>query len=160
MAAVVDRLLAQLSGQPAEPRNRWSPTRNGGRDRASVPAAASTVVGSARDEQAIAAGPGAMVAFWARVCLALVLGVVMTQWPYAHECGVALLGYGGAVATVILAGSWVALASWRRRNASAHVLALLLTFWGIVLAAEQLLPRIGYAAEPAAWQCDGRGLFD
>jgi hypothetical protein len=160
MAAVVDRLLAQLSGQPAEPRNRWSPTRNGSRHKAGAPAAAATVVGSARDEQAIGGGPTAVAAFWARVSLALLLGAFMTQWPYAHECGVALLGYGGAVTTVILAGSWVALASWRRRNACAHVLALLLTFWGIVLAAEQLLPRIGYAAERAAWQCDGRGLFD
>jgi hypothetical protein len=119
------------------------------------------VVGSARDEHALeAVGPAAAAGFWARVALAVLLGVCITQWPYAHECGLALLGYSGAVGTVILAGSWVGLVSWRRRNPYAHVLALVLAFWGIVLAAEQLLPRIGYAAEPAAWQCEGRGFFD
>jgi hypothetical protein len=26
-------------------------------------------------------------------------------------------------------------------------------FWGVVLAAEQVLPRVGYAAESQAWTC-------
>ncbi|MGH7628872.1 MAG: hypothetical protein ACREOF_05705 [Gemmatimonadales bacterium] len=154
MSEVVDRLLAQLSGAPSGPRNRWAPTRNGRGARA-----ASTVVGSARDERALDdASPRELIGFWARVTLALLLGALMTQWPYSHDCGVALLGYTGAVVTVIVAGSWIAFASWRRRNAYAHVLALILAFWGVVLAAEQLLPRIGYAAEPATWQCDGEGF--
>ena len=160
MAAVVDRLLAQLSGEPSGPRNRWAPTRNGRRSKGSTPAATAAMVGTAREEAVEIGGAAVIAAFWSRVALALLLGVFMTQWPYSHECGLALLGYSGAVATVILAGSWVGLVSWRRRNPYAHVLALVLTFWGIVLAAEQLLPRIGYAAEPAAWQCDGRGVLD
>jgi hypothetical protein len=155
MGEVVDRLLAQLSGAPAGPRNRWAPTRNGRGAHA-----ASVVVGSARDDGAGHASTSReLIGLWARLSLALVLGVLMTQWPYAHECGVALLGYTAAVLTVIVAGSWIAFASWRRRNGYAHVLALLLAFWGVVLAAEQVLPRIGYAAEPAVWQCDGAGLF-
>ncbi len=149
MADVVDRLLAQLSGAPSGPRNRWSPTRNGHGSRAA------TVVGSARDDSAAHGSPvPEAIGFWARVALAVLLGALMTQWPYPHDCGVALLGYGGAVLTVIVAGSWIGFASWRRRNAYAHVLALLLAFWGVVLAAEQLLPRIGYAAEQAAWRCE------
>jgi hypothetical protein len=160
MAAVVDRLLAQLSGVPSGPRNRWAPTRTGHRTKPERPPSGSAVVGAARDAPTSDAGPAALAGFWGRVALALTLGVFMTQWPYAHDCGVALVGYSGAVATVILAGSWVGLASWRRRNAYAHVLALVLTFWGIVLAAEQLLPRIGYAAEPAAWQCNGGAWLD
>jgi hypothetical protein len=35
----------------------------------------------------------------------------------------------------------------------AHILALVILFWGIVLAAEQVLARIGYAAERASWRC-------
>jgi len=152
MAEVVDRLLAQLSGAPSGPRNRWSPTRNGRGAQA-----ASTVVGSARDD----GDPPLrdLIGLWARVTLALLLGALMTQWPYSHQCGLPLLGYTGAVATVILAASWTGFASWRRRNGYAHVLSLMLAFWGVVLAAEQVLPRIGYAAEQATWQCDSGGLF-
>jgi hypothetical protein len=39
------------------------------------------------------------------------------------------------------------------RGGAPHVLSLILVFWGIVLAAEQVLPRIGYAAERATWRC-------
>jgi hypothetical protein len=31
--------------------------------------------------------------------------------------------------------------------------SLILGFWGVVLAAEQVLPRIGYAEEEATWMC-------
>lgn len=77
----------------------------------------------------------------------------MTQWPYAHECGAGLLGYLGAVATVLLTGAWLAWSTWRFRNGLTHILAFILIFWGIVLVAEQVLPRIGYAAERASWGC-------
>ncbi|MGH7517254.1 MAG: hypothetical protein ACREOC_07270 [Gemmatimonadales bacterium] len=152
MADVVDRLLAQLSGAPSGPRNRWSPTRNGRGAQA-----ASTVVGSAREDRDSPLRD--LIGLWGRVTLALLLGALMTQWPYSHQCGLPLLGYTGAVATVILAASWTGFASWRRRNGYAHVLSLMLAFWGVVLAAEQVLPRIGYAAEQATWQCEGGGLF-
>ena len=155
MADVVDRLLAQLSGAPSGARNRWAPMRNGRGAHA-----AAVVVGSARDGSPDNHHtPRELIGLWGRVTLALLLGVLMTQWPYPHDCGVRLLGYAGAVATVVLAGSWIGFVSWRRRNGYAHVLALILVFWGVVLAAEELLPRIGYAAEPAVWQCDGGGFF-
>jgi hypothetical protein len=54
---------------------------------------------------------------------------------------------------VMVTGAWVAVASWRLRSEVAHILALLIVLWGIVLAAEQVLPRIGYAAERASWHC-------
>jgi hypothetical protein len=157
MARVVDRLLAQLAGTPTGPRNRWAPTRNGHATRG--PAVA-VVVGSARHEQdGRSSSSRELIGLWTRVLLALALGGLMTQWPYSHDCGVRLFGYVGAVASVVVAGSWIAFVSWRRRNGYAHVLALILVFWGMVLAAEQLLPRIGYAAETAVWQCDGKGLL-
>jgi hypothetical protein len=82
-----------------------------------------------------------------------VLGGMMTQWPYPHGCGLPLAEYLGAVAMVLVAGAWIAVASWRLRNPPSHILALLLLLWGIALAAGQVLPRIGYAAERWTWQC-------
>jgi len=35
----------------------------------------------------------------------------------------------------------------------AHVVSLGLIVWGLVLAAQQVLPRIGYAAASASWRC-------
>jgi hypothetical protein len=78
---------------------------------------------------------------------------MMTQWPYSQTCGWPLAGYFGAVVTVILAGAWVGFASWKLRTGLVHILSLILIFWGIVLAAEQVLPRIGYAADRASWAC-------
>jgi heme A synthase len=85
--------------------------------------------------------------------LGAALGGVMTQWPYPQSCGWPLVGYLGAVGTVILSGAWIAFASWKLRSGLVHILSLILIFWGIVLAAEQLLPRIGYAADRASWAC-------
>jgi hypothetical protein len=53
---------------------------------------------------------------------------------------------------VLLTGAWIAFASWKLRSGFVHILSLIL-IWGIVLAAEQLLPRIGYAADRASWAC-------
>jgi hypothetical protein len=77
----------------------------------------------------------------------------MTQWPYRHACGWPLAGYLGAVLSVMFTGAWIGLVAWRQRNGGAHLIGLILFFWGIVLAAEQVLPRIGYAAVQASWQC-------
>jgi hypothetical protein len=90
---------------------------------------------------------------WARVTLGLLVGVAMTQWPNAHECGFSLLSYGVGVATVLATGVWSGVASWKRRLAVAHVLSLLLIIWGLALAAREVLPRVGYASTPAEWLC-------
>ena len=97
-----------------------------------------------------------IAALWARVLLGAALGGSMTQWPYRHECDLRLLAYLGAVLAVLLAGGWIALASWKLRSSVTHVLSLVLFFWGLVLAAEQVLPRIGYAADRESWRCSGR----
>jgi hypothetical protein len=94
-----------------------------------------------------------LVALWGRVLLGVTFGGLMTQWPYPYGCGPSLYAYLGAVATVMLAAAWIAFASWKLRSALAHILSLILFYWGIVLAAEQALPRIGYAAEEASWRC-------
>lgn len=90
---------------------------------------------------------------WLRVGLAVVVGAVMTQWPYRHACGFSLFLYLAAVVAVIVAGGWGGLSSWKFRMGAAHVASLVTVLWGIVLAAQQVLPRVGYAAAAATWRC-------
>lgn len=143
MARVVDRLLAQLPGlqdaiQPAPP-----------------------VFRSSTGEMRVASGryvePPTLIGLWGRVALGLTLGVMMTAWPYYRECGLPLFGYLSALVAVVVAGGWIAVTSWKLRNVIAHVLALVLVFWGLALTADELLSRTGYAAVQATWQCGEPG---
>jgi len=152
MAREVDRLLAQLSNPDQPSRRNGAP-----HTAASTPAPAPVLATFPRAPGVAATPAGALrdgaVALWTRVILGLALGALMTQWPYAHGCGWQLTGYLGSVAMVMLAGGWIAFASWRHRSGPAHILSLILLYWGIVLAAEQVLPRLGYAADQASWAC-------
>ena len=141
MSREVDRLLAQLasSGSPAPVRNPWSSP--GGPRR--TPRASSRPTHSRAE----------IIGLWARVALGALLGALVTQWPYPRGFGIPLAGYLGAVAAVLVAGTWIAAVSWQRRSAATHVVAFLLLLWGIALAAERVLPRVGYAAERASWTC-------
>ncbi|MGA2384552.1 MAG: hypothetical protein ABSG61_14085 [Gemmatimonadales bacterium] len=94
---------------------------------------------------------------WLRLLLGLALGVAITQWPYVRGCGIPLFGYLVAVAGVIVAGLWSAVSSWRSRSALAHILSIALFCWGGVLAAREVLPRIGYARTTATWFCPAGG---
>ena len=133
MAQEVDRLLAKLES--------------------SGPRAATTETIAGNPSPVIPLQPRLAPVIWGRVVLALLLGAGMLLWPYPHRCGWLLSGYVAAVGVVLLSGGWVALTAWKARNAVVHVLALVLFFWGVVLAAEQILPRIGYAAVHATWLC-------
>jgi len=94
---------------------------------------------------------------FARLSLAVALGVAIAFWPYAARCGLGLAAYLGAVATLIGAGIWSSVWTWRHRAAKGHTLALLLVLWGMVLGAIEVLPRVGYAVpnanHPANWTC-------
>jgi len=146
MAREVDRLLAGLAGHAA--RSEDQPARSDDRRPASWPR--SSPRPRPRTETITR---GELVALWARVGLGVLLGGMITQWPYLHGCGLPLLEYLGAVTMVMVAGGWIAVESWTRRHGPAHVLALVLFLWGIALAAYEILPRIGYAAQRLAWQC-------
>jgi len=94
---------------------------------------------------------------YARLTLAVALGVAIIFWPYVARCGVGLAAYLGAVAAVVISGVWSAIWTFRHRAARAHLLSLLLVLWGLVLAGLDVLPRIGYAKptaeHPATWSC-------
>jgi len=98
------------------------------------------------------AGP-TVAGTWAKVALGLLIGIGMTQWPYTHGCGLKLIFYLIGVAAVIAAGFWSSVSSWRRRLGVAHVLSQGLIIWGLVLAAREILPRVGYATASATWWC-------
>ena len=94
---------------------------------------------------------------FARLTLAVALGVAIAFWPYAARCGLGLAAYLAAVATLITAGVWSSVWTWRHRAAKGHSLALLLVLWGMVLGAIEVLPRVGYATptanHPQNWTC-------
>jgi hypothetical protein len=149
MARVVERLLAQLENSGPRPAQEQvgsaasSPSRQNGTTRKPRP-----VVLSGK-----APSRAPVIALWVGLTLGIILGGAMTQWPYLRGCDLPLFGYLFAVAAVIAAGGSSAIAAWKLRSGAAHVLALLLLFWGIALAAERVLPRVGYAAERATWRC-------
>jgi hypothetical protein len=95
---------------------------------------------------------------FARLTLAVVLGVGILFWPYGARCGLGLAAYLGAVAMVAAGGVWSAVWTWRHRAARAHTLSLLIILWGLVLAATEVLPRVGYAiplpGHSTAWLCE------
>jgi len=146
IAREVDRLLAGLAHRTAQPDDRPAPS--------GAPRPAPAPRRASRPKPRVeAATRGELAALWARVGVSVLLGGMITQWPYLHGCGMPLVQYLGAVTMVMVAGGWVAVASWTRRHAPCHVLALLIVLWGIALAAYEILPRVGYAAERLVWQC-------
>lgn len=94
---------------------------------------------------------------YARLTLAVALGVAIIFWPYVARCGLGLAAYLGAVAAVVISGAWSAVWTFRHRAGRAHVLSLLLVLWGLILAGLDVLPRVGYAKptteHPVTWSC-------
>ena len=97
------------------------------------------------------------IGVYARLALAVLLGVGMVLWPYEAKCGAGLAAYLAAVVVVVSGGVWASIWTWRHRAAKAHTLSLLIVLWGLVLGALDVLPRIGYAKatppHPATWAC-------
>jgi hypothetical protein len=139
--AQIDKLIASGAGGAKNPP-------------AAAPSAAPAPAARGGAAPAAAAPRRHLVVFtWVRLLLGLAIGVGITQWPYARGCGVLLFGYLGAVGGVIVAGLWSGISSWRTRSGLAHVLSLLLVFWGAILGAREVLPRVGYARTRATWFC-------
>ena len=148
-AKIVDRLLRELrfadpdlAGRPAGSGNQRA--AQPGQPAAGRPGAAAKPPPS----------PGALLAgTWGRVALAVALAAGLTQWPYARDCGLGLFLYLSGVTLALATAAWGCVISWRRRVAPAHVVALLALLGAIVLGAERVLPRVGYAKASAGWSC-------
>jgi len=76
---------------------------------------------------------------------------------YGAKCGFGLAAYLASVTTLVVAGVWSSIWTWKHRAAKAHTVSLLLITWGLVLAAADVLPRVGYAkptaTHPVNWTC-------
>jgi hypothetical protein len=68
-----------------------------------------------------------------------------------------LFGYLAAVAVLVVAGIWTAMATFTHRMPLRHLIALGVVVWGLALGAGQVLPRIGYAkpipGRATEWPC-------
>jgi len=139
----VDKLLAKLP--EADPSlGRGAPT---------VPRAYAAPGTHATPSGEVRAAAGARLTTWIRVGLGLMLGVGMMVWPYSHVCGLKLIFYTIGAGTVVVAGVWSGMSSWKRRMGLAHLLSLGLVIWGLALATGVVLPRVGYANQSAIWFC-------
>jgi hypothetical protein len=136
--AEIDKAIARSPAQP--------PAQAGG---ASIP--------SGRGGAAATGARLGTLTTWFRTLLGLSLAVGMTQWPYPNACGFNLAVYLGAISTVTVAGLWSSVTSWQRRLGLAHIISLLVLLWGLVLAAREVLPRVGYARQPRTWTCPVAG---
>jgi hypothetical protein len=139
--AKIDRQLASISddqllaGKTAEPAPGGTPVRT------------TTGAGGRRADWGIAV----------RTTLVVLLAAAIPFWPYGARCGAGLAGYLAAVASLIGAAGWAAVAAWRTRSPRAHILSLAVLVWGLALAARDILPRAGYAREARTWVCAADG---
>lgn len=137
--AEIDKAIARSPAQP--------PAQSGG-----VPPPSARGGGAP-----ISGGRLATLTTWIRTLLGLSLAVGITQWPYPNACGFNLAVYLGAISTVVVAGLWSSVTSWQRRLGLAHTFSLLVLLWGLVLAAREVLPRVGYARQARTWTCPVAG---
>ncbi len=93
----------------------------------------------------------ALTWLWAALSVALALALLV--WPYDKACGIRLAFYLGAAAMTAVVGLLGSAAAWSNRRVLAHVISLLVVAWAAVMAAREVLPRIGYAKEAATWSC-------
>ncbi len=140
--AEIDKIMAQAP-----------PAQLSAGTKAVAPAAAGKAPAARTAPPAAPVTRGGALSTWIRVGLGVAVAAGMTQWPYFHACGPWLFLYLGAVGIVMVSGLWGMVSSWRRRMGLAHSLALAVFVWGGVLAADSILPRIGYAKRAAVWMC-------
>jgi hypothetical protein len=93
----------------------------------------------------------ALAWFWA--LLSVLLAVALVVWPFDNTCGVRLIFFLGACLLTLLAGALGAFTSWANRQGPAVLLSLLAFLFAGIMAAREILPRVGYAKESRSWTC-------
>ena len=154
----IDAEMAKQASRPAPAPSRAAPATSAGGASGGPPNAVAVGTGGSGGFGQPSGPATSNFGVYARLTLAVAIGVGIIFWPYANRCGMGLAGYLGAVGAVIISGAWSAVWTFRHRAGRAHVLALLLVLWGLILASLDVLPRIGYAKptveHPAAWACE------
>jgi hypothetical protein len=127
--------------------------KGGGVGPAPVPAPRAAGAAPAPGGSGLAVSRKQALTTWIRALLGILLVGGILQWPYAHRCGLGLVLYLGASGTVVVAGLWTMIVSWRRRQGWAHTVGLLTLLAGLGLVAMAVLPRLGYAKVTLPWLC-------
>lgn len=148
--AIVDRLLRQLPF--ANAKDDEGPT-NQKRTPSGSWARGPLVGVSRRDREMAPLTPRERTGVWGRAVLGLILALSVTQWPYAHACGLALFAYLAVVVATLAVGGWASAAAWRRRLLTPHVIGLLVILTGLVMAAHEVLSRTAYVRVAGSWMC-------
>lgn len=139
--AEIDRAIARGSAPPGQGGGPVAPRSVPPQPPGATPAAPRTRRGS-------------VAVTWLWVLLALALAVALPLWPYQHACGLQAVFFVGAAGVTALVGGLAALSSWANRRGLAHVVSLLVIAWAAIVAAGEILPRVGYAREAQSWSCD------
>lgn len=93
----------------------------------------------------------ALAWFW--TLLAALLAVALIIWPFDKTCGLRLIFFLGATVLALVLGVLGSITSWAHRQGLALLLSLLVILWAGVMAAREILPRVGYAKQAKAWTC-------
>jgi hypothetical protein len=93
----------------------------------------------------------ALAWFWA--LLAILLAVALIVWPYDRSCGIRLIFFLGACLLALLAGLVGGFTGWAHRQGLPFALSLLVFLLAGVVAAREVLPRVGYARQSLEWTC-------
>lgn len=151
--AKIDKQLASVSDEQLLASNKPVPPAKGGATR---PVQTSAAAAPMRSTAGSETRPWTS---WAKVIIAVAAAGGLMFWPWPARCGLPLVGFTSATGAVALLGMWSAVGTWRHRLGLAHVASVLVTAWGLVLGAREVLPRVGYAvpslARPAQWSCEG-----
>ena len=92
-----------------------------------------------------------------RLALGVAAIAALVYWPFPARCGVQLGYYLALVSALGLVGIANATSAWRHRSVVVHLLGLAMLAGAVVLGAQEILPKVGYAfpslAHPATWSC-------
>lgn len=93
------------------------------------------------------------VAAWFWALLAVLLAVGLLVWPFDKACGIRLIFFLCATLLTLLMGGLGAYTSWAHRRGVAFLLSLLVMLLAGIMAAREILPRVGYARHALDWTC-------
>ena len=153
LAREVDRLLRKLPGADPYLRGEREPLAT---KSPSMGPGVLTNSGSRRAFQAFVPTRVQQIGVWVRVGLGVVLGMLITQWPYFRACGLGLGFFLASLTALLVTGGWGSVWSWRYRMGLAHVVSLGVILWTMILTTDQVLQRTGYAVVGGTWGCIGR----
>ena len=95
----------------------------------------------------------------ARMALVGALAVSLFWWPYRHDCGFPLAAFLASHLMVIVAGSALAVRTWRDRLAWPFGASILFAAIAWTVIAVHTLPRLGYPSSMSSasgWSCSQR----